>query len=274
VKQFVAEQLRTVKDRRGFARQEWAKLRERNEALDCAVLARAALWLLGADRHGERFWARLREDVVNAPLVAPPAPSSLPELARSRHSRPLRPTSFAPAAGSPRAAAGYASGERPPIHKLPRKDAITRRLAISLLMSVRARFRYVGSCVMSDTADTAHVLIRPPIAWALAVIAGVAFDRLMPLPFMPSAVPAGWIGGAAFVAALALVAWAIATITQAGSNVPTNMPTTAIVESGPYRLTRNRAAITAAGRSRTRRRSCACRRKACLTSEPSDEGPP
>jgi protein-S-isoprenylcysteine O-methyltransferase Ste14 len=92
---------------------------------------------------------------------------------------------------------------------------------------------------MSDTADTAHVLIRPPIAWALTFIAGFAFDWLMPLPFMPSAVPAGWIGGAAFVAALALVAWAIATITQAGSNVPTNMPTTAIVESGPYRFTRN-----------------------------------
>ena len=55
VKQLAAEQLRTIKDRRGFARQEWAKLRDRNEALDCAVLARAALWLLGADRYGERF---------------------------------------------------------------------------------------------------------------------------------------------------------------------------------------------------------------------------
>jgi phage terminase large subunit GpA-like protein len=42
VKQLVAEQLRTSKDKRGFARQEWAKLRDRNEALDCAVLARAA----------------------------------------------------------------------------------------------------------------------------------------------------------------------------------------------------------------------------------------
>jgi ParB-like chromosome segregation protein Spo0J len=53
---------------------EWAKLRERNEALDCAVLARAALWLLGADRYGERFWAQLREQVANAPLQ----PSELP----------------------------------------------------------------------------------------------------------------------------------------------------------------------------------------------------
>ena len=42
-----------------------------------------------------------------------------------------------------------------------------------------------------------------------------------------------------FVLALALVAWAIVTITRAGSNVPTNLPTTTIVESGPYRFTRN-----------------------------------
>jgi protein-S-isoprenylcysteine O-methyltransferase Ste14 len=33
--------------------------------------------------------------------------------------------------------------------------------------------------------------------------------------------------------------WAIATITRAGSNVPTNMPTTSIVDTGPYRFTRN-----------------------------------
>ena len=58
----------------GFARQEWAKLRERNEALDCAVLARAALWLLGADRYGERFWQRLRDDLADAPL----RPAELP----------------------------------------------------------------------------------------------------------------------------------------------------------------------------------------------------
>src|SRR5260370_32006802 len=92
---------------------------------------------------------------------------------------------------------------------------------------------------MSDTADTANVIIRPPIAWALAVLAALALQWLMPLPFMPAAVPSGWVGGAVFAIALALVAWAIATITRAGSNVPTNMPTTTIVETGPYRFTRN-----------------------------------
>jgi hypothetical protein len=88
---------------------------------------------------------------------------------------------------------------------------------------------------MSDTADTANVIIRPPIAWALAVLAALALQWLMPLPFMPAAAPGGWVGGAVFAIALALAAWAIATLTRAGSNVPTSMPTTTIVNAGPYR---------------------------------------
>src|SRR5258708_31813004 len=92
---------------------------------------------------------------------------------------------------------------------------------------------------MDDTADTAQVIIRPPLAWGLAVIAGLAFNWLVPLPFPPADLPAGWLGAMVFVLALALVAWAIVTITRAGSNVPTNLPTTTIVKSGPYRFTRN-----------------------------------
>ena len=59
LKQFVAEQLVTVRTRRGFARLEWQKLRERNEALDCRVYARAAAWIAGADRFPERRWRRM-----------------------------------------------------------------------------------------------------------------------------------------------------------------------------------------------------------------------
>src|ERR1700716_2150344 len=92
---------------------------------------------------------------------------------------------------------------------------------------------------MADTADTANFIVRPPIAWALAVLAGLALNWLMPLPFLPAAVSAGWLGAIVFALALALVAWAIATMTRAGSNVPTNMPTTTIVDTGPYRFTRN-----------------------------------
>jgi protein-S-isoprenylcysteine O-methyltransferase Ste14 len=92
---------------------------------------------------------------------------------------------------------------------------------------------------MDDTADTAQVIIRPPLAWGLAVMAGLALDWLVPLPFLPAGLPAGWLGTMVVVLALALFAWAIVTVTGAGSNVPTNRPTISIVESGPYRFTRN-----------------------------------
>jgi protein-S-isoprenylcysteine O-methyltransferase Ste14 len=92
---------------------------------------------------------------------------------------------------------------------------------------------------MDDKADTAQVTIRPPLAWGLAVIAGLALNWLVPFPFLPAHLPAGWLGATVFVLALALFAWAIVAITRAGSNVPTNLPTTTIIDSGPYRFTRN-----------------------------------
>jgi phage terminase large subunit GpA-like protein len=69
VKQLVAEQLVTVKTKRGFQRLEWQKLRERNEALDCRVYARAAAWIAGVDRWTEAMWRDL-EQQVGAPLAA------------------------------------------------------------------------------------------------------------------------------------------------------------------------------------------------------------
>jgi protein-S-isoprenylcysteine O-methyltransferase Ste14 len=92
---------------------------------------------------------------------------------------------------------------------------------------------------MDGTVDTAQVIVRPPLAWALAVIVGLALDWLLPLPFLPDGLPAALLGEMVFVIALALFAWAIMTMTRAGSSVPTNRPTTTIVDTGPFRFTRN-----------------------------------
>ena len=96
---------------------------------------------------------------------------------------------------------------------------------------------------MNDTPATAQVIIRPPLAWALAVLAGLVLDWLVPLPFLPADLPARWprsmLGALVFVLAVALAVWAIVAMTRAGSNVPTNRPSTTIVEGGPYRFTRN-----------------------------------
>ena len=56
---------------------------------------------------------------------------------------------------------------------------------------------------------------------------------------MPASIPAAWIGAAIFAIGFALAIWAIVTMRRAGTQVQTNLPTTAIVENGPYRLTRN-----------------------------------
>jgi phage terminase large subunit GpA-like protein len=78
VKQLVAEQLVTVKTRRGFTRLEWQKVRERNEALDCRVYARAAAWIAGADRWPEGQWQDLESQVRPEDLeAAAPLPSGI-----------------------------------------------------------------------------------------------------------------------------------------------------------------------------------------------------
>ena len=64
LKQLVAEELVTVRTKRGFARLEWQKLRERNEALDCRVYARTAAWIVGADRWSEARWVDLEAQVA------------------------------------------------------------------------------------------------------------------------------------------------------------------------------------------------------------------
>src|SRR5262249_60660588 len=104
--------------------------------------------------------------------------------------------------------------------------------------ALRKALRFIVA-IMTVRKASANAIAPPPIAWALAVLAGLALAWLMPLPLLPPAVPTGWLGTIVFALALALVAWAISTMTRAGSNVPTSLPTTTIVETGPYRFTRN-----------------------------------
>ena len=66
-KQITAEQLVT-KIVKGYRRHEWQKMRERNEALDCRVYARAAAGRVGIDRFQEKHWGDL-EHRVGAPPV-------------------------------------------------------------------------------------------------------------------------------------------------------------------------------------------------------------
>lgn len=69
VRQLTAEQLVTVRTRAGYMKSEWQQLRDRNEALDCRVYARAAAWNMGLDRYDEPLWEQ-RELQFEVPRAA------------------------------------------------------------------------------------------------------------------------------------------------------------------------------------------------------------
>src|ERR1700721_989939 len=92
---------------------------------------------------------------------------------------------------------------------------------------------------MAETIDRPNVLIPPPIPWAPAILAGLVVGWLYPLQFVPASIPRAWLGGGLFALGVALAVWAIVTIRRAGTQFDVHKPPTAIVENGPYRLTRN-----------------------------------
>jgi phage terminase large subunit GpA-like protein len=84
LQQLCAEQLVTRRDRNGFAIREWQKMRERNEALDCYVYARAAAAASGLDRFEDRHWRELEKQLGIA-SADPPDLSAVPD-AEATHS--------------------------------------------------------------------------------------------------------------------------------------------------------------------------------------------
>jgi phage terminase large subunit GpA-like protein len=84
VQQLCAEQLITRRDRNGFAIREWQKMRERNEALDCYVYARAAASAAGLDRFEERHWRELERQIGLSPPGDPDLQIEQPTEATQR----------------------------------------------------------------------------------------------------------------------------------------------------------------------------------------------
>ncbi len=87
--------------------------------------------------------------------------------------------------------------------------------------------------------DVANLgLLRPPLVYLVALLIGVGLDLVRPARWLPAELGA-WVGVPIMIAALALFFSAIRRFKAAGTPVPGNKPATAIVQSGPYRFTRN-----------------------------------
>jgi protein-S-isoprenylcysteine O-methyltransferase Ste14 len=96
---------------------------------------------------------------------------------------------------------------------------------------------------VNDTG-TAGVIARPPLLFLATLLLGFILDHLVPLPFPVSRIGlAHWIsaavaGGVILIGA-ALVAAGIRNLSRAGTPVPTNQPTRALVTTGIHGWTRN-----------------------------------
>jgi protein-S-isoprenylcysteine O-methyltransferase Ste14 len=96
--------------------------------------------------------------------------------------------------------------------------------------------------VTHPAADTPGVIVRPPRLFLGVLVLGLALDYLWPVPLAPGGLPNALqyvAGGALFVLGAVILAAPMRQFVRAGTNVPTNKPTTALVTGGLYRCSRN-----------------------------------
>lgn len=89
--------------------------------------------------------------------------------------------------------------------------------------------------------DYADVVVKPPILFAGAVLLGCLLSWIVPLgPGLGSATTRALAaGGTLALVGLALGALSVRQFRQAGTSVIPGEPSTVLLESGPYRFTRN-----------------------------------
>ena len=86
--------------------------------------------------------------------------------------------------------------------------------------------------------DNPGVLIWPPVLCAATLGLGVLLHLVFPVRLLP-ALPSRIAGAALLCLAAGFALWAERVLHAAGTNVRPDRPTTAIVATGPYRISRN-----------------------------------
>jgi protein-S-isoprenylcysteine O-methyltransferase Ste14 len=94
---------------------------------------------------------------------------------------------------------------------------------------------------LSQEHDTAGVVAHPPLLYLGALAVGCGIEALYPLAggLLFSATPLFVAGCIAFAAGAVLLVASAHRFVRAGTNVPTNRPSTLVVTEGLYRYSRN-----------------------------------
>ena len=98
--------------------------------------------------------------------------------------------------------------------------------------------RYCAIPAECEAPDVANAgLVRPPFVYLAAILVGAALQIAWPLYFLPSGIAP--LGAVLVAAAAALFVASLRQFRAAGTPVPGDRPSTTVVDSGPYRFSRN-----------------------------------
>jgi protein-S-isoprenylcysteine O-methyltransferase Ste14 len=92
----------------------------------------------------------------------------------------------------------------------------------------------------SGAPDVAGVIALPPLIFLAFLVAATVLEAVVPLPLLAAHALARYLTGATLaVCGLVLIAMGTSRFVAAGTNIPPNLPTTALVVDGIYGRTRN-----------------------------------
>ena len=94
----------------------------------------------------------------------------------------------------------------------------------------------------TDNTQAAHdnpgVLARPPLIYLCSILIVLALQFVWPLKVLPAPLEAT-LGGSLILVAIVLFTLSVRQFLAAGTAIQTHRPTTTILRTGPYRLSRN-----------------------------------
>lgn len=113
--------------------------------------------------------------------------------------------------------------------------------AVRVAVDAEGRGTVVGVRALGDAPPHPGVRFPPPFLFAAGLFGGWALERRWPLPLVSPARTGMLeaIGVALVVLGLGLAFWGILTFRRARTAIIPNQPASHIVETGPYRFTRN-----------------------------------
>ena len=124
---------------------------------------------------------------------------------------------------------------------------------LSILFGIRLALRAAGGAAAvppdggeasgaggSGAADVAGVVALPPLIFLGFLVAATVLEAIVPLPFLAVHALARYLAGVALAAVgFVMIGMGTRRFVAAGTNIPPNLPTTALVVDGIYGRTRN-----------------------------------